>query len=647
MEKPKDQLADRIKNANNVLITVSTNPSVDQLAAAIGLTLVLNKLKKHATTVFSGEVPSTIEFLSPDETIETNTDSLRDFIISLDKAKADKIRYKVEDTMVKIFITPYKTSITDQDLVFGQGDFNVDVVVALGVQARDDLDQAITTHGRILHDATVATVNVTETSEMGAINWIDKKASSLCEMIVGLISDLKEDALDEQMATAFLTGIVAETDRFSNERTTSDTMSASAILMAAGANQQLVATKLDILTDKPESEDLSEDDDENDGDSESREVSVDNDGALRIHHENDKPPEKRAKDKTGETNDIPELPEPQLPDSEAPPSPPEPQPVGATSQEPLQVSAQLPPQQPPSQGFDTAPQQPQLRVGSRRAFDAPAPEPLQAGTPQKETEAVPSRVVATPPTTGGALNATTDQKSGDEPVLNPVPQQQPILNRGTPFTEVTASEPATPSVPPQPSMPLPAKPVVAPITMVQPPRPHVDKTTLKDIEAAVDSHHRSEPAKAMEGKTLEAIEEAVSTATSTPQPPLPSNDPVTSDENAIRARIDEALKNSVDANAPAMEPIAALGAGGRMEISHDSGTANSAETQVDMDEMPEDGEVPKDILIDTDGTFRYPKAQKTEDQATSKTDVNVAENNPLAPPPVPPPMTMPSPNNTP
>jgi hypothetical protein len=36
---------------------VSTNPTVGQLAAAIGLTLALDKLDKHATAVFSGHAP--------------------------------------------------------------------------------------------------------------------------------------------------------------------------------------------------------------------------------------------------------------------------------------------------------------------------------------------------------------------------------------------------------------------------------------------------------------------------------------------------------------------------------------------------------------------------------------------------------------
>ncbi len=251
MESPKNQITDSLKKATNVLVTVSANPTVDQLAAAIGLTLLLNKLGKHATAVFSGQIPSTIEFLQPEKTLEKTTDSLRDFIIALDKSKADKLRYKVEDQMVKIFITPYRTSISDKDLEFSQGDYNVDVVMALGVSDAKDLDQAITSHGRILHDATVISVNTQDAAKLGTINWVDTKTSSLCEMMLDVGLALKADVLDGQMATAFLSGIVAETDRFSNEKTSSATMQFSAKLIAAGANQQLVATQLEPPEELP------------------------------------------------------------------------------------------------------------------------------------------------------------------------------------------------------------------------------------------------------------------------------------------------------------------------------------------------------------------------------------------------------------
>lgn len=251
MDPQKTQVIDRLKQATNILVTVSSNPTVDQLSAAIGLTLILNHQGKHATAVFSGEVPSTIEFLQPEKTLEKNTDSLRDFIIALDKSKADKLRYKVEDQMVKIFITPYRTSISDKDLEFSQGDFNVEVVMALGVKEQADLDQAITSHGRILHDATVIGLSTEAANALGSINWNDPAASSLCEMVVGLGLAMKADVLDSQMATALLTGVVAETERFSNEKTSSETMQISSKLMAAGANQQLVASQLQKPEDPP------------------------------------------------------------------------------------------------------------------------------------------------------------------------------------------------------------------------------------------------------------------------------------------------------------------------------------------------------------------------------------------------------------
>ncbi len=245
--KTKQQIVEKIKSSSNILVTVSNDPSVDALSAAIGLTVMLNKMGKHATAVFSGAIPPAITFLEPDKTFEATTDSLRDFIIALDKEKADHLRYKVDGEVVKIFITPYRTTITSDDLEFSQGDYNVELVLALGVDNQDHLDGALEAHGRILHDATVATISAGEqTSQLGGIDWHDDQASSLSEMLVSLGEALKSDKplLDQQIATALLTGIVAETDRFSNTRTSSKAMTVAAQLMAAGADQQLIAARL-------------------------------------------------------------------------------------------------------------------------------------------------------------------------------------------------------------------------------------------------------------------------------------------------------------------------------------------------------------------------------------------------------------------
>lgn len=285
--KAKQQVVEKIKSASKILVTVSDNPSVDALSAALGLTLLLDGQEKYATAIFSGETPPAIAFLKPETTFDDTTDSLRDFIIALNKEKADHLRYKVEGDAVKIFITPYKTTISQDDLEFSQGDYNIELVIALGVDNPDHLDGALENHGQILHDAAIITMTTGDmTSSLGGIDWHDSQSSSLSEMVAGLVEALKEDKkkplLTESIATALLTGIVAETDRFSNEHTSSRVMTVAAQLMSAGADQQLISTELQKSQEIPESS--SDDTTTPDGTSGGDVAAVKNDG-LSIKHE--------------------------------------------------------------------------------------------------------------------------------------------------------------------------------------------------------------------------------------------------------------------------------------------------------------------------------------------------------------------------
>jgi hypothetical protein len=476
MDSAKKQLADKLKSANNILVTVSRDPSVDQLAACLGLTLLLNKLNKHSVAVFSGKVPSTIEFLKPDETIEKTTDSLRDFIIALDKNKADKLRYKVEDNVVRIFITPYKTSISQEDLEFSQGDFNVDVVVALGVKQQQDMDDAITAHGRILHDATVASINLSADGGLGTINLHDPQASSLSELVTELAPQIGENLLDNQIATALLTGIVAETDRFSNDKTSSRTMSASSALMAAGANQQLVASKLEEPS--KEAGDKGSSPDNESQDNKAADTRND-DGTLSIDH-----------NKTAEADKKEEKPPTELP---------APQPsAGETA--------------------GNAPETP----------EPPAGDHVSSG-PQLVTE---------PPKLGGDLNANT-QPEGLDPAIDPLslpsssessqlldrssvpasppPRRQPspLPQLDKPGTDSFTSPPASWSPPPatNPNLNSPVTPTVG--STVLPGPATGQPQTLTEIEKSVKSPH-VDPAQ------LDTARDEVSKALSDSAPAAPA-----------------------------------------------------------------------------------------------------------------------------
>lgn len=237
----------RINEAENILIALSKNPTADELAAAIGLSLYLDKAGKHATAIYSGETPNILEFLEPERRLETNTDSLQDFIIAINKDKADHLRYKVEGDYVRVYITPYKTKISAEDLEFSHGDFNIGLVVALNVPSEESLDAALTNHGRILHDAEIINIAATASGNFGQTQWLDPTFSSVSEMIANLVFDMETELgndLDKETATALLTGIFVATDRFSNGRTQPETMNMAARLMSAGADQQQISAHL-------------------------------------------------------------------------------------------------------------------------------------------------------------------------------------------------------------------------------------------------------------------------------------------------------------------------------------------------------------------------------------------------------------------
>lgn len=245
------KIVEKIKSSENILVALSKNPSVDEICAAIGLTLFLDELQHHVTAIYSGKTPNALDFLKPEATFEATTDSLQDFIIALNKEKADHLRYKLEGDFVKVYITPYRTTITEEDLTFSRGDFNVDFVIAINVRSAGDLDEALSEHGRIMHDASIVDITRDEPGKFGEIEWSNPVASSVSEMVTQLIFTMQgeDKKLDQDVATALLTGIVAATERFSNNRTSSDTLSLASKLMAMGADQQLIAAN--VVANRP------------------------------------------------------------------------------------------------------------------------------------------------------------------------------------------------------------------------------------------------------------------------------------------------------------------------------------------------------------------------------------------------------------
>lgn len=80
-------------------------------------------------------------------------------------------------------------------------------------------------------------------SLFGVLNWVDDQASSTCEMVYKLLLELKIKA-NRDMASALLTGIMADTGSFRFRSTSASTFRVAAELIDCGAVAQEVADPL-------------------------------------------------------------------------------------------------------------------------------------------------------------------------------------------------------------------------------------------------------------------------------------------------------------------------------------------------------------------------------------------------------------------
>ena len=459
---------DKINDAHNILIALSGDPSVDEMATAIGLSLFLDKLGKRATAIYSGATPNALEFLKPEETFEPTVDALQDFVIALNKDKADHLRYKLDGDFVKIYITPYRTRISEEDLDFSYGDFNIDLVFALDVANGIDLDAALREHGRIMHDAVIVNVTNGNPGKLGEIEWSDKKASSVSEMIAKLIYSMNSKAkIEKEEATAFLTGIVAATNRFSNAKTTPETMRVASKLMESGANQVLVSKNITASTENELFNTYTD---------EQLEDKAEDETKLDINHGEEEIEVSEATEENQEDSKEPDL----MDD------------LRAAEASLAQAGAEATPE---------ATSEPIKIDNTESAEVVPEPEPVAEPVPEPTPEPAPEPEPVPEPTPEPEPVAEPVPEPTSEPEPTPEPEPAPA----------PASSPVT-----EPTLPTVADEDVNPLADNVPKNDFISDKPEKVIQPAPDAFQN--PLSAGTNKYGQMLEEALSSVSATPAP---------------------------------------------------------------------------------------------------------------------------------
>ncbi|MDO8472039.1 MAG: bifunctional oligoribonuclease/PAP phosphatase NrnA [bacterium] len=253
---PKQQLIEKLKGANQILICAHENPDGDALGSALALQHVLDRLGKHVTVVASGKKDATLDFLNNFTSVLTENDiqSQPEFLIVLDetdsKAKNVEVR-RVDDHHIALVLTAESGQFTPEKVQFRPGKYNYDLIVVVDCANKEQLGALYKMHERLFQNVpTVVIDHHLNHQPFGIVDLVEEKAAATAEILVAIIEALGQNngrsvnLIDQHVATCLLTGLVTDTGSFQNSNTTPKSLTVAAQMLAEAADHRTIINRV-------------------------------------------------------------------------------------------------------------------------------------------------------------------------------------------------------------------------------------------------------------------------------------------------------------------------------------------------------------------------------------------------------------------
>jgi nanoRNase/pAp phosphatase (c-di-AMP/oligoRNAs hydrolase) len=238
---PQEQFRKFLKSSKEILILIPENPSADAVGSAWSLNFFLKKKDIQTTIAFSDHLSSNFDFLPKPNEILDKISGAREFVLSFDtnRNKIYKIRHEELDGRFNIYLTPEKGSIDPRDFSFILAKFKYDLIIVIDCPDLEKLGPAYLQNPDLFFEVPVVNIDHrSENENFGQINLVNVTASSCSEIISEFLEQFDPSAIDENIATCLLTGIIGATESFQKKNTTPKTFLIASGLMNRGAEQQ-------------------------------------------------------------------------------------------------------------------------------------------------------------------------------------------------------------------------------------------------------------------------------------------------------------------------------------------------------------------------------------------------------------------------
>lgn len=227
-----------------IMLPATATP--DATAAACALYLALTKMGK-AVTLASANVPS-YEVTGIEKIQNTLTAAGDNLLISFPYSEGaiDKVDYQIQGNYFNLIIAPRPgyQKLNPKDIKYSYTGGKLDFVITIDAPSFNSLGSIYSENQNQFQGRDIINIDRHLTNAFfGTINYVEKTASSVSELVFKLIQSLQIE-VDRDIATNLYAGIAAATNNFTSYSVNANTFETIAQLLRLGAVKKTIKKEL-------------------------------------------------------------------------------------------------------------------------------------------------------------------------------------------------------------------------------------------------------------------------------------------------------------------------------------------------------------------------------------------------------------------
>lgn len=245
----EEQFLELVKGSAFPLILLPVYPTQDALATGLALALFLEELGKSPSLGSDNisEKKSELDFLRTPKNFLDSISGGRDFVLSFNTERNSILNVETErfEKELRIVLTPEHGTIDPRDFSFILAKYKFDLVMTVSAPDKESLGKMYEDNPDIFYEVPIINIDYHSGNEQyGQLNLVEVTASSSSEIVASLLAQVGKEFLQNGVAEALLTGIMAATESFQKKNTTPRALEIASKLMEAGADQQKIVKNL-------------------------------------------------------------------------------------------------------------------------------------------------------------------------------------------------------------------------------------------------------------------------------------------------------------------------------------------------------------------------------------------------------------------